>query len=125
VNKTSVSKVQSSLLGGAGVGLGQFRDVWAEQLPVPERELAAAVIEAAATDLRHCRFAPTRDLQRRYCRAPRWVASDDREWPFSFVNLCEALRISPEALRAQLLFPAAGRGAVRQPVARPGAAHAA
>lgn len=104
MHKSTVSKVRNSLLGGGDIGLGQFRDAWAEQAPVPERELAAAVIEGAAADLRHYRFARTRDLQRLYCRAHRWVASENREWPFSFVNLCEVLRLSPEAVRAQLLF---------------------
>jgi len=33
----------------------------------------------------------------------QWVASDCRQWPFSFVNICEILDLSPQALRAQLL----------------------
>ena len=35
--------------------------------------------------------------------AYKWVASGDRSWPYSFVNLCEALKLSPEYLRAGML----------------------
>src|SRR5215468_3981998 len=35
--------------------------------------------------------------------AEAWIAAVDREWPFSFQNVCEALGIDPDALRAALL----------------------
>jgi len=35
-------------------------------------------------------------------RAAEWVRSDDRHWPFSFVNLCETLGLDPERLRTGL-----------------------
>jgi 3-hydroxybutyryl-CoA dehydrogenase len=31
------------------------------------------------------------------------LTSDDREWPYSFINLCDILRLSPDAVREQLL----------------------
>ena len=87
--------------------LAQFHDIWSGNSP--ERELAAAVLETAAADLQSCRYAGRRRRQWMYWQAYEWVASIDREWPFSFVNICELLRISPEALRTRLLSPGYGQ----------------
>lgn len=87
----------------------QFRDIWNGGGYTPERELAAAVLDGAAADLRNYRYARRRRRQRMYWQTYQWVTSDDREWPFSFVNLCEFLRISPAALREQLLQPSSER----------------
>ncbi|MGD9764742.1 MAG: hypothetical protein AB7V27_13590 [Candidatus Binatia bacterium] len=81
----------------------QFHDIWRGPCQSPERALAVAVLENAANDLRKYRYARQRQGQRFYMQAYQWVASDDREWPFSFVNLCEFLKASPEALREELL----------------------
>jgi hypothetical protein len=83
----------------------QFRDIWNGRGHQPECELAAAVLEAAVEDLAKHRHAHRRNRQRIYWQVYEWVASDGREWPFSFVNICEILRLSPQALRAQLLDP--------------------
>ena len=72
----------------------QFRDIWNGEGHSPERELASAVLDAAASDLRNYRYARRRRRQRIYWQTYQWVASDSREWPFSFVNMCEFLRIS-------------------------------
>jgi hypothetical protein len=34
--------------------------------------------------------------------AERWIVSDDRRWPCSFVNVCEALGLAPDAVRRAL-----------------------
>jgi hypothetical protein len=65
--------------------------------------LGLAVLEQAFADLEKYRFATRRRQQRFYMEAYKWVASDDREWPYSFVNLCEVLGPSPESVREQLL----------------------
>jgi hypothetical protein len=36
-------------------------------------------------------------------RAERWVRRRDRQWPFSFDNVCDALDIDGEGLRAHVL----------------------
>jgi len=92
----------------------QFRDIWNGGGVSPERELAAAVLDGAASDLQKYRYARRRRRQRLYWQAYQWVASDDREWPFSFVNICESLRLSPEAFRARLLSPADGEPQVAE-----------
>ncbi len=82
----------------------QFQDIWHHTRAITsERALALAVLEQALLDLQRYRFAKRRRQQRFYMEAYKWVAADDREWPFSFVNLCEALDFSPEGLRERLL----------------------
>ena len=83
----------------------QFGDIWSGGGYSPERELAAAVLDAAVTDLQKYRYARRRGPQRMYWQAYQWVASRDREWPFSFVNICESLGLCPKVLRARLLGP--------------------
>jgi len=90
----------------------QFRDIWNGGHHQPERALAAAVLDSAVADLEKHRYARRRSRQRTYWQVYQWVASDSREWPFSFVNICEILRLSPQALRARLLDPRQ-RGAAR------------
>jgi len=46
--------------------------------------------------------------------AERWFLSDDSSWPFSFVNICEALDIHPPFLRRGLLRWKAQQVAQRQ-----------
>ena len=91
----------------------QFRDLWAGSSESPERELAAAVIGVAAHDLRTNRYARRGPRQRIYVRAYDWVTSEDREWPYSFANLCDVLKLSPDAVRERLLdlTPPADRAA--------------
>jgi hypothetical protein len=63
-----------------------------------ERVLMLAVLHDAVSLLmlgpegRYRLFADARD----------WVSSDDVLWPFSFLNICEALDLGPERLRARL-----------------------
>ncbi len=83
----------------------QFRDIWNGEGHSPERELAAAVLDAAAADLRNYRYARRRRRQRLYWQAYDWVASENRDWPFTFVNICEFLQLSPAAMRERLLQP--------------------
>lgn len=86
----------------------QFKDVWYRSRAISaERALILAVMWQALIDLRKHRFAQRRQQQRLYMEAYDWVASNDRSWPFSFVNLCELLNLSPESARRELLEDAA------------------
>lgn len=84
---------------------GQFRDLWHGRRTAPERELAAAVLEMAVADVINYRLARNRSRQRMYWEAHRWMTSADRQWPFSFVNICDYLGVSAEWLRARVLEP--------------------
>jgi hypothetical protein len=65
--------------------------------------LAKGVLAQAKEDLRRFRGAPDRVGREMYRDAFSWVASNDFAWPYSFLNVCEALSLSPEVQRAELL----------------------
>jgi len=82
----------------------QFQRLWhGPKVLSAERRLALSILWQAADDLQKYRCARRHRRQRLYMDAYRWVASDDRSWAFSFVNLCEVFNLSPEALRGELL----------------------
>jgi len=82
----------------------QFHDLWSRTTESPgEVRLAMAVLVRAIEDLRSFRgSAEGSEAQQLYRQAHRWVASNDREWPFSFVNVAEILNISLTRMRTRL-----------------------
>ncbi len=89
----------------------QFQDSLRRKKAVsPEIGLVIAVLERAMLDLREHRYARRRREQRLYMNAYAWVASDERRWPYSFCNLCEALSLNALAVRLRLLGDAAPAG---------------
>ena len=69
----------------------------------PERKLAVAVFSQAANDLQKFRHARRGARYSLYADARKWMASNDRIWPYSFLNLCDALNLAADVVRAQLL----------------------
>ena len=73
------------------------------QFETSRRDLAAGILEQARLDLRRFHGA-TSGLEREfYLDAYRWVTSDDSSWPFSFLNVCQALNLAPETAREEVL----------------------
>ena len=92
----------------------QFQRIWHESTTTtPERTMAMRVLRQAANDLQEFRYARRPGRQRLYVEAYTWVASNDRSWPYSFLNLCDALRLSPECVRAELLSNALSDGSLQ------------
>jgi hypothetical protein len=82
----------------------QFDSIWRRSTPPTSvRALLLAMLDLAASDLQFFRFRRRREAQRMYWEAHQWVMSDDRSHPFTFVNICEALKLSPDVLRSGLL----------------------
>ena len=71
--------------------------------PSASFKLAIAVLEQAVEDLRKYRSARSAEPQRLYMQAHRWVSSNDRRWPYSFLNVCDMLNVSYEPMRTKLL----------------------
>jgi hypothetical protein len=69
----------------------------------PERKLAVAVFSQAANDLQKFRYARRGAGYSSYADARNWIASNDRSWPYSFLNLCDVLHLAADAIRAELL----------------------
>ena len=66
------------------------------------RKLAAGVLKQAVCDLRRFRGATNSANEELYLDAYRWLTADEFFWPFSFQNVCHALRLTPEIVRAEL-----------------------
>jgi hypothetical protein len=70
------------------------------------RALAKGVLRQAAKDLRAFHDAHEATGRELYRDAYSWVISNDLSWPYSFVNVCEALGLSAEFVRLELLADA-------------------
>lgn len=68
----------------------------------PEKRLMLAVLEEAVAVFQKHVLATRRRGKRLFAEAEQWFASRDREWPFSFENICVALDIEPDYLRRGL-----------------------
>src|SRR6266850_2352635 len=67
------------------------------------KELASGILKQAAQDLRRFRGATSAVERELYLDAYRWVISDDCSWPFSFLNVCQVLKLAPETVREEVL----------------------
>jgi hypothetical protein len=73
------------------------------QSATSQRDLAAGILKQAAQELRRFHSARTAVERELYLDAYRWLTSDDSSWPFSFLNVCQLLHLSPEAVREEQL----------------------
>src|SRR5262245_18983750 len=68
----------------------------------PEQRLMAAVLEDAMRELGRPDGGWFGARARRRAEIEAWFASDDVAWPFSFVNVCEALDLDVARFRTDL-----------------------
>jgi hypothetical protein len=68
-----------------------------------QKELAAEILKQAAVDLRRFHGATSAVEREFYLDAQRWVISDDYSWPFSFLNVCQTLKLAPGTVREEVL----------------------
>jgi hypothetical protein len=68
----------------------------------PEQRLMAAVLEDAMRELSRPEGEWIGARARRLAEIHAWFASDDVAWPFSFVNVCEALDLDVGSFRSRL-----------------------
>ena len=80
----------------------QFSGMWHRRPRSPGEMLALAILSQAINDMRHYRSARYSWARRTYFDARRYIFSDNRSYPFSFLNVCDVLRISSSALRAHM-----------------------
>ena len=72
-----------------------------------QKDLASGILKQAALDLRRFHGATSAVERELYLDAYDWVVSNDFAWPFSFLNVCGLLHLTPEILRTELLADAA------------------
>ena len=76
-----------------------FDGLMKEQARAPERDLALAMLEDAVMSFQKY-LKSTREKERHiFTETEEWFLSDDRDWVFSFLNLCDFLGLDPEFLR--------------------------
>ena len=69
----------------------------------PEQELMFAVLKDAICCFQKYALARDKMTTRLYHEARKWLMEEDNDWPFSFANICEAIGLSPQYVRAGLL----------------------
>ena len=74
-----------------------------QQFETSRRDLAAGILKQAAVDLRRFHGAASAVEREFYLDAHRWVTSDDCSWPFSFLNVCQTLNLTPGTVREEVL----------------------
>jgi hypothetical protein len=68
----------------------------------PEKRLMLAVLEDAVGTFQKYVNARERSSQKLFTEVEDWFASDDQEWPYSFVNISQALGLEVPYLRRGL-----------------------
>jgi hypothetical protein len=79
-----------------------LRTVDPSALEEPDRYLMWGLLVDAAESLVLGATDPWRDDEVLATEIRDWVVADDPAWPFSFVNACAALGLSPVQLRSEL-----------------------
>jgi len=69
----------------------------------PERSLMFAVLLDAVECFQEYLFLHDKYSNRLFKEAENWILDNDREWLFSFINICQTLAIDPQYLRKGLL----------------------
>ncbi len=67
-----------------------------------EKRLMLAVLEDAVGTFQKYAHVSGRRPRRLFAEAEEWFASTDTQWPFAFVNICQALGLEPEYIRRGL-----------------------
>ena len=73
------------------------------QFETSRKDLAAGILKQAGLDLRRFHGASSAVEREFFLDAHRWVTSDDCNWPFSFLNVCQTLNLAPETVREEVL----------------------
>ena len=67
-----------------------------------EKRLILSVLEDAVECFMKCIDATTSKSQRLFRDADEWIALEDKQWVFSFDNVCDMLDINPDYMRRGL-----------------------
>jgi hypothetical protein len=69
----------------------------------PERSLMFAVLFDVVDCFQKYALLDDKYATRLFRETEMWILEENREWPFSFINICEAFEINPQYLRQGLL----------------------
>ena len=68
----------------------------------PEKRLVIAILADALNCFQRYHVARILQGRRASTEAERWLMSGDRDWPFSFENVCDVLSIDAQLVRGAL-----------------------
>ena len=74
---------------------------------LPEISLIAAIFEDAVRCVQRASHGMT---HRQFSEAVEWIASERRDWPFAFVNVCDLLGVDANTVRKRLRIRDEGSG---------------
>jgi hypothetical protein len=81
----------------------EYYDGFKRKSPLePERELVLAMLEDAVLCFQKYLRSSKEKERRLFTEAEDWLFGDDREWPLSFLNVCDLLGLEPGYLRKGL-----------------------
>ncbi len=94
----------SSLLQPDTVATAQYFATRGKGTLGPQERLMLAVLEDAIMCFQ--KYAGARDGkgERLFLEAEKWILEEDRDWPFSFENISETLKLDPNYIRRGLLM---------------------
>lgn len=68
----------------------------------PERQLMLAVLDDAVSTFCKHLYDQYPRKRRVFAEVEEWFASDDTEWPYSFVNICQSLDLDISWVRSRI-----------------------
>ena len=81
----------------------QYLDTFRRSELEPEKSLLAAILEDAVQEYRKFNGPHDPKSKIRFNKVEEWFNRRDKEWIFSFDNVCELLGLDPEYIRRRLL----------------------
>lgn len=88
-----------SVIGGDGVVFTANLLPDGTRVCMPEISLVAAIFEDAVRCVQRAGRGVT---HRQSSDASEWIASERRDWPFAFLNICDFLGVDATVVRARL-----------------------
>ena len=85
------------------VDTGRAESLFAKTLNGEER-LMLAVLENAIEHFQEYAFAGDPKGRALFIEAEQWMFENDNDWFYSFENVCETLRLSPDYVRQGMLL---------------------
>lgn len=80
-----------------------FDDLRRNTLFEPEKRLIWAILEDAIHSFQDNVWSQDRRGKKLFEQAEEWITKTDRDWIFSFENVCDSLGFNPEYVRQGLL----------------------
>jgi hypothetical protein len=100
---TGVPDMIGSLSEPDILAIHQYSDHQGTSGRQPEKSLMSAVLLDAVECFQKYPVLHDEYENRLFKEAENWILDNDREWLFSFINICDALAIDPQYLRQGLL----------------------